>query len=142
MNLTFEKIKKIEKKWQEKWEKAKVFEANIDKKRKKFFITFPYPYVNGAPHIGHTFLFFRTDSYARFKRLQGFNVLFPQGFHATGEPILGTIERLKQNDETQIETFKLFGASDEDIKNFVEKGPEFVARYWMNKWIRCLKEAE
>jgi leucyl-tRNA synthetase len=141
MNLTFEKIKKIEKKWQEKWEKAKVFEANIDKKRKKFFITFPYPYVNGAPHIGHTFSFFRTDSYARFKRLQGFNVLFPQGFHATGEPILGTIERLKQKDETQIETFKLFGASDEDIKNFVEKGPEFVARYWMNKWIEMLKRS-
>jgi leucyl-tRNA synthetase len=141
MNLTFEKIKKIEEKWQRKWEKAKVFEANIDKKRKKFFITFPYPYVNGAPHIGHTFSFFRVDSFARFKRLQGFNVLFPQGFHATGEPILGTIERLKQNDETQIETFKLFGASNEDINNFAEKGPEFVARYWMNKWIEDLKRS-
>ena len=141
MNLTFEKIKKIEKKWQEKWEKAKVFEANIDKKRKKFFITFPYPYVNGRMHIGHTFSAFRCDSFARFKRLQGYNVLFPQGFHATGEPILGTIERLKQNDQTQIETFKLFGASDEDIKNFVEKGPEFVARYWMNKWIEDLKRS-
>ena len=141
MNLTFEKIKKIEKKWQEKWEKAKVFEANIDKKRKKFFITFPYPYVNGRMHIGHTFSAFRCDSFARFKRLQGYNVLFPQGFHATGEPILGTIERLKQNDETQIETFKLFGASNEDIKNFVEKGPEFVARYWMNKWIEDLKRS-
>jgi leucyl-tRNA synthetase len=141
MNLTFEKIRKIEEKWQRKWEKAKVFEANIDKKRKKFFITFPYPYVNGAPHIGHTFSFFRVDSFARFKRLQGFNVLFPQGFHATGEPILGTIERLKQNDETQIETFKLFGASNEDIKNFAEKGPEFVARYWMNKWIEDLKRS-
>jgi leucyl-tRNA synthetase len=141
MNLTSEKIRKIEEKWQRKWEKAKVFEANIDKKRKKFFITFPYPYVNGAPHIGHTFSFFRVDSFARFKRLQGFNVLFPQGFHATGEPILGTIERLKQNDETQIETFKLFGASNEDIKNFAEKGPEFVARYWMNKWIEDLKRS-
>jgi leucyl-tRNA synthetase len=141
MNLTFEKIKKIEEKWQRKWEKAKVFEANIDKKRKKFFITFPYPYVNGRMHIGHTFSVFRCDSFARFKRLQGFNVLFPQGFHATGEPILGTIERLKQNDETQIETFKLFGASNEDIKNFAEKGPEFVARYWMNKWIEDLKRS-
>jgi leucyl-tRNA synthetase len=139
MNLSFEKIKKIEEKWQKKWEKAKVFEANVDNKRKKFFVTFPYPYVNGAPHIGHTFSFFRADSFARFKRLQGFNVLFPQGFHATGEPILGVIERIKQNDETQIETFKLFGASDEDIKNFVEKGPEFVAKYWMNRWMEDLR---
>jgi len=132
---------KIEKKWQRKWEERKVFFANVDKKKPKFFITWPYPYVNGAMHIGHAFSAFRCDSYARFKRLQGFNVLFPQGFHATGEPILGTIERLKQNDKAQIETFKLFGASDEDIKNFVEKGPEFVARYWMNKWIEDLKRS-
>jgi leucyl-tRNA synthetase len=140
MSLTFEKIKKIEEKWQKRWEKKKVFEANVNKKKKKFFITFPYPYVNGAPHIGHTYSFFRADVYARFKRLQGYNVLFPQGFHATGEPILGAIERLKNGDKTQIETFKLFGASDEDIKNFIEKGPEFTARYWMNKWIENLKK--
>ena len=140
MSLTFEKIKKIEEKWQKRWEKKKVFEADVNKKKKKFFITFPYPYVNGAPHIGHTYSFFRADVYARFKRLQGYNVLFPQGFHATGEPILGAIERLKNGDKTQIETFKLFGASDEDIKNFIEKGPEFTARYWMNKWIENLKK--
>lgn len=141
MSLTFEQIKRIEKKWQERWEKKKVFEANVDKKKKKFFITFPYPYVNGAPHIGHTYSFFRADTYARFKRLQGFNVLFPQGFHATGEPILGSLERLKSNDKTQLETFKLFGATDEDIKNFVEKGAEFVAHYWMNKWIELFKKS-
>jgi leucyl-tRNA synthetase len=139
MSLTFEKIKKIEKKWQKRWEKKRLFEANVNKKKKKFFITFPYPYVNGAPHIGHTYSFFRADVYARFKRLQGFNVLFPQGFHATGEPILGAIERVKSGDKSQIETFKLFGASDEDIKNFVEKGAEFTARYWMNKWVDNLK---
>ena len=141
MSLTFEKIKKIEAKWRKKWEEKKVFEANINRKKKKFFITFPYPYVNGAPHIGHTFSLFRVDSFARFKRLQGFNVLFPQGFHATGEPILGTIERIKKNDVTQIETFKLFGASDEDIKKFVENGPAFVAKYWMRKWIDVLKKS-
>jgi leucyl-tRNA synthetase len=141
MSLTFEKIKKIEAKWQKRWEEKKVFEANINRKKKKFFITFPYPYVNGAPHIGHTFSLFRVDSFARFKRLQGFNVLFPQGFHATGEPILGTIERIKKNDVTQIETFKLFGASDEDIKKFVENGPAFVAKYWMRKWIDVLKKS-
>jgi leucyl-tRNA synthetase len=138
MSLTLDEIKNIEKKWQEKWEITKIFESNIDK-RKKFFITFPIPYTNGSPHIGHTFSFFRVDSFARFKRLQGYNVLFPQGFHATGEPILGAIERLKNNDKTQIETFKLFGAKDEDINSFIENGPEFVARYWMNKWIEDLK---
>ena len=133
-------LKKIEKKWQRSWLKSKAFEANPSKK-KKFFLTFPIPYVNGAPHIGHSFSSFRADSFVRFKRLEGFNVLFPQGFHATGEPILGAIERIKNNDETQIKTFKLYGATDEDLKKFVEKGPEWTAKYWMKKWIEVLKMA-
>lgn len=134
-------FKKIEKKWQEKWEKAKIFESDPNPKKKKFFITIPYPYVNGATHVGAGFTFFRGDIYARFKRMQGFNVLYPQGFHGTGEPILGTIERLKQKDKTQIETFKLFGATDKDIKDFVKRGPQFTAKFWMKKWIETLKLA-
>lgn len=133
--------KKIERKWQAKWEKARIFEANVDPKKEKFFITIPYPYVNGAPHIGSAFTFFRGDVYARFKRMQGFNVLLPQAFHATGEPILGTIERLKKHDKTQISTFKIYGATDKDISDFVKKGPEFVAKYWEKKWIEALKRA-
>jgi leucyl-tRNA synthetase len=134
-------FRKIEKKWQEEWEKARIFEANFDPNRKKFFVTFPYPYVNGSIHLGAAFTAFRVDSYARFKRMQGFNVLYPQGFHATGEPILGTIERLEKNDTTQIETFKLFGATDKDIENFLKFGPEFVAKFWMKRWIEDLKAA-
>ncbi|MEM5829430.1 MAG: leucine--tRNA ligase [Candidatus Aenigmatarchaeota archaeon] len=141
MVISIGNVRKIEKKWQAEWERAKVFEANVDESRKKFFLTFPYPYVNGTAHIGHSFSFFRVDSFARFKRMQGFNVLYPQGFHATGEPILGTIERLKEGDETQKETFKLYGASDKDIQAFIEKGPVFVAKYWMKKWIEILKLA-
>jgi len=133
--------KKIERKWQAKWEKAKIFEANVDMKKKKFFITIPYPYVNGAPHIGSAFTFFRGDVYARFKRMQGFNVLLPQAFHATGEPILGTIERVKKHDKSQIDTFKIYGATDKDIADFVKKGPEFVAKYWKKKWIEALQTA-
>ncbi|MEM5882947.1 MAG: leucine--tRNA ligase [Candidatus Aenigmatarchaeota archaeon] len=136
VNLT-----KIEKKWQKIWEKEKIFEANVDKQKPKFFVTFPYPYVNGAPHIGAAFTAFRVDSYARFKRMQGFNVLYPQGFHATGEPILGAIERLKQNDKTQEETFKLYRATKKDIENFIKKGAEFTARFWMKRWIEDLKLA-
>jgi leucyl-tRNA synthetase len=105
------------------------------------FVTVAYPYPSGAMHIGHGRTYTVPDVYARFKRMQGFNVLFAQGFHATGEPILGTIERLKNKDETQIETFKLYGASDADINNFIKKGPEFTARFWMKKWIEILKSA-
>ncbi|MEM5836295.1 MAG: leucine--tRNA ligase [Candidatus Aenigmatarchaeota archaeon] len=126
-------LKKIEKKWQGEWEKAKIFEANVDPSKKKFFTSIIIPYVNADLHIGHAFTYSRTDAYSRFKRMQGFNVLLAMGFHATGEPILGSIERIKAGDQTQIETFRLFGASDRDLKNFVEKGPEFAAKFWAKK---------
>src|SRR3989338_7159025 len=99
-------FKKIEKKWQNKWASKKLFEANVDKKRKKFFTSNIIPYVNGNAHIGHSYTFTRTDVYARYKRMQGFNTLMAQGFHATGEPIVGTVERLQKNDKSQIETYK------------------------------------
>lgn len=133
-------FKKIERKWQTKWEKSKIFESNPDR-RSKFFLTVPYPYVNGSTHIGAGFTFLRGDVYARFKRMQGFNVLFPQSFHATGTPIFGAIERLKQNDKVQIDTFKLFCATDKDIKDFVKFGPEFTVKFWVKKWIEDLKAA-
>jgi len=132
-------FKKIEQKWQSAWQKKGIFESDVSKK-KKFFITFPYPYVNGAPHIGHSYSAFRVDSYARFKRMQGLNVLYPQGFHATGEPIVGTVERLNKNDPVQISTFKDFGASDRDIQRF-KKDVKHVVDFWVKRWIEDLKLA-
>src|SRR3989304_3543574 len=120
--------RKIERKWQAKWEKAKIFEANVDPKKKKFFTSLIIPYVNSDLHIGHAFTYTRNDAYARFKRMQGFNVLLASAFHATGEPILGTIERLKKHDKTQIETFKIYGVTEKDLKDFVRRGPEYVAQ--------------
>src|SRR3990172_6023382 len=121
-------FQKIEKKWQVEWEKKNVFEAKPSKKP-KYFITFPIPYVNGAPHVGHSFSSFRVDSYARFKRASGFNVLFPQGFHATGEPILGAVERLRAGDAAQIFSFEQFGATQNDIEKF-KQDPKYVAEFW------------
>ncbi len=119
----------IEKKWQKAWEKARIFEADPEK-RKKFFTSLVIPYVNGDIHIGHSFTYARTDVYARYKRMLGYNTLLAQGFHATGEPILGAIERLRNNDESQIETFKAFGATDRDLDNFRKKGAEYSALFW------------
>ncbi|MFA6048557.1 MAG: leucine--tRNA ligase [Candidatus Micrarchaeia archaeon] len=127
----------IEKKWQKEWQNARIFDANPKEGIPKYFATFPYPYVNGAPHIGHAYSFLRTDAFARFKRMQGYNVLWTQGFHATGEPILGTIERLRKGDKDQISTFKKYGVKDEDLKEFL-KGPREVATFWMNRWIADL----
>ncbi|MBI2543118.1 MAG: leucine--tRNA ligase [Candidatus Aenigmarchaeota archaeon] len=132
-------FRKIEKKWQGKWEKSETFEANVNSKKKKFFTSIIIPYVNGNIHIGHSFTYTRTDAYARFKRMQGFNTLLAQGFHATGEPILGAIERLKKGDKSQIDTFKMYGATEKDFDNFKKKGPEFAAKFWMEKIIESSK---
>jgi len=126
-------IKKIEKKWQKKWQKKKIFEANVDKKKEKFFTSLIIPYVNSDLHVGHAFTFTRNDAYARFKRMQGYNVLLASGFHATGEPILGVVERLKKKDQTQIESLKLFGLTDKDLDSFVKKGSKHVAQFWAKK---------
>ncbi len=126
-------------KYSKEWEEKKVFETKKNEKQ-KYFITFPFPYLNGAPHIGHAYSSFRADVYAWYKRLKGYNVLFPQGFHATGEPILGIIERIKKNDENQISTLKKFGATEEDIKKFVES-PKYIVEFFRKKWVEALKIA-
>ncbi len=76
----------IEKKWQEKWERAKVFHAE-DGKGKKYYVLdmFPYPSGEGL-HMGHAFVFSLGDIYARFKRMQGYNVLYPVGYDSLGLP--------------------------------------------------------
>ena len=79
MNL--EELRKIEKKWQKKWAESRIFEANPDESRKKFFITVPYPYVSGPLHIGHGRTYTLGDIIARYKRLRGYNVLYLSLIH-------------------------------------------------------------
>jgi leucyl-tRNA synthetase len=121
------------------WKETKRYTIRPSKKP-KYFITFPFPYVNGAPHVGHAYSILRVDSYAKFKRLQGHNVLFPLGFHATGEPIVGVIERLKKKDESQKKTLKLFGATEKDIESFV-KDPKNLVLFWVKRWKEDVERA-
>jgi len=78
----------IEKKWQKLWEKKKIFEVKeIKGKKKKFFLLemFPYPSSYGL-HMGHALNYTIGDIYARFKRMNGFNVLYPMGYDSLGLP--------------------------------------------------------
>ena len=80
-------FKKIEKKWQDKWEKGKVFEAKEDSKKKKYYVLEQFPYPSGSGlHIGHSFVYTIGDIHARFKRMSGFNVLHPVGYDSLGLP--------------------------------------------------------
>jgi len=80
-------FRNIEKKWQKKWASEKIFEVEINKKKKKYYCLeqFPYPSSSGL-HVGHTFVYTIGDVYARFKRMNGFNVLYPMGFDSFGLP--------------------------------------------------------
>ncbi|MEK6833547.1 MAG: class I tRNA ligase family protein, partial [Nanoarchaeota archaeon] len=78
---------KIEQKWQKRWEEKKIFEVKEDSKKSKFYNLemFPYPSASGL-HIGHALNYTIGDIFARFKRLQGYNVLYPIGYDALGLP--------------------------------------------------------
>jgi leucyl-tRNA synthetase len=120
-------LTKIQEKWQKRWDEIKLFEPEINDKPAEM-VTFPYPYVNNALHIGHGFTCNKVDIYGRFKRLMGSNVLFPFAFHATGEPIVGTAKRVRQKDKIQIKALEQSGVSKSLMKKFTD--PEFIANYW------------
>jgi leucyl-tRNA synthetase len=77
---------KVEKKWQAKWEADKLYRAVIDPKKPKHYALTMLPYPSGDLHIGHWYAMTPSDARARFKRMQGFNVMFPMGFDAFGLP--------------------------------------------------------
>jgi len=77
----------IEKKWQKRWEEARIFKATEDSKKKKYYVLEMYPYPSGEGlHMGHSFNYTIGDVYSRFKRMNGYNVLYPMGYDSFGLP--------------------------------------------------------
>jgi leucyl-tRNA synthetase len=76
----------IEPKWQKKWEADGLYHSDIDESRPKFYALTMLPYPSGDLHIGHWYAMSPSDARARYKRMCGYNVLFPMGFDAFGLP--------------------------------------------------------
>jgi len=85
--------KKLEKKWQDRWQKEKIYHFDFESKKKPYSIDVPPRYASGPLHAGHAVHYTHIDFAARYKRMQGCNVFFPLCFDVNGIPIEERVER-------------------------------------------------
>ena len=128
----------IEKKWQKKWADAKLFESNPDE-REKLFLTVAFPYPSGAMHIGHGRTYTVPDVYARFKRMEGYNVLFPMAWHVTGAPVIGIADRIQRKDPWTLDLYhRVHGVPKETLPKLED--PEFIVKYFSTEYHEVMEE--
>ena len=133
-------MNKIEKKWQKRWEEGGYFHASNNSDKEKYYILVEFPYPSGQGlHVGHVRSYTALDAYARMKRMQGYNVLFPMGWDAFGAPaeqyaIKNHIHPSKAVEEN-IKTFKgqiqSLGISFDWSREFSTTDPEY---YKWTQW--------
>jgi len=131
---------KISKKWRARWEEKGIFKVSEDPKKKKFYCLEMYPYPSEKLHVGHLRNYSIGDALARFKRMKGFNVLYPMGYDAFGmpaenaaiknnvDPEKWTLDNIKAISEQQ----KAMGMSYDWSRKIQSCTPDY---YKWNQWI-------
>ncbi|MBU1558015.1 leucine--tRNA ligase, partial [Patescibacteria group bacterium] len=133
--------KEIEQKWQKLWEENNVSKIDKDDTKNKYYVLdmFPYPSGDGL-HMGHTESYTASDVFYRFKKMQGFNVLHPQGFDAFGLPAenfaiktgVHPVETTERNINTYMSQMKMLGINYDFDEKAVTSDPKY---YKWTQWI-------
>ncbi|MBN1377370.1 leucine--tRNA ligase [Candidatus Woesearchaeota archaeon] len=121
-------FRKTEKKWQDKWDKKKLFQVKKDKNKKKYYVLVMFPYPSGSGlHMGHAFNYIVGDIIARYKKMQGFNVLHPMGYDSLGLPAENAAIKQKEHPGKY---------SEKAIKNFMDQQKSLGISY---DWSRTVE---
>jgi leucyl-tRNA synthetase len=134
-------FRKTEQKWQKRWSESGIFRSSEDSKKRKFYVLEMFPYPSGSGlHMGHVRNYSMGDCVARFRRMQGFNVLFPMGYDALGLPAENAAIKAKSHPRVftlkAIETIrkqqKELGSSYDWTRELATCYPEY---YRWNQWL-------
>ena len=111
-----DRLLELEQEAQKIWSEKNLNNTEPDPSKEKYFLNFPYPYVNGRVHLGHAYSISKCEFTVRYKRLKGYNTLWPFSFHCTGMPISAAAQKLKREFEAQGDNISQW--ADETMKKF------------------------
>ncbi|NIV15617.1 MAG: class I tRNA ligase family protein, partial [Aliifodinibius sp.] len=131
MNILPRKIDfvEVEKKWQNIWEEEGIYEYDWEEKdKKRYSIDTPPPYPSGDFHMGNVLNWTYFDIRARYKRMQGFNVHFPQGWDCHGLPTEVAVEKAYKIRRSDLPPDKFRALCEEWIEQYIGKMKEAIIR--------------
>ena len=107
----------MEKKWQQRWSDAGLDKSERVDGKPKFMLIFAYPGVTGYLHVGHLRGYTYVDAIGRYKRMTGYNVLFPVGTHATGNGGISLYDKIARRDEKTVDYLLRNGCTQEQLES-------------------------
>src|SRR5215210_633053 len=130
----------IEPKWRDRWESDGLYTTDDASDLPKWYSLTMYPYPSGTLHVGHWYAFVIPDAFARFQRMNGYNVMFPMGFDAFGLPAENAAIKHNihpatwtfENIEKMEQQYRLMGAMIDWSREVITCTPEY---YRWNQWL-------